>query len=114
MKNHTRWVIALLTIATATVLFVPDRANAQLFGKCGGIIGIPCPAGQWCDPEPNRCGGADILGTCVQVSGACPRIFRPVCGCNGRTYSNDCVRQNARVAKRHDGACRGRYRATSL
>jgi hypothetical protein len=36
---------------------------------------------------------------------SCSPTFSPVCGCDGRTYGNDCQRQIARIQKDHDGAC---------
>jgi hypothetical protein len=51
------------------------------------------------------CNVADVAGKCVAVPEICTQIFMPVCGCNNKTYSNDCMRQAAKVAKKSDGAC---------
>jgi len=73
---------------------------------CGGLAGLTCPSGQWCDPTPaNACGGADLLGTCKDPGFACPQLYQPVCGCDGATYGNDCMRVQARAQFAHDGAC---------
>ncbi|WOJ90280.1 Kazal-type serine protease inhibitor family protein [Methylocapsa polymorpha] len=75
-------------------------------GVCGGIAGIACDGKLWCDPEPGHCGGADIAGKCIAVPEICNKIFKPVCGCDDKTYSNDCERQAAKVAKKSEGACK--------
>ena len=73
---------------------------------CGGLAGLPCAAGEVCDMPAGSCNVADGFGTCVpgpQVY--CSAIYQPVCGCDGRTYSGDCLRLAAGVTKKSDGAC---------
>lgn len=49
--------------------------------------------------------------TCIDPSkinpeGACYMIYKPVCGCNGVTYSNDCVATNNGVLNFTEGECK--------
>src|SRR5436305_12707029 len=98
--------VSLLAVL-ALMISVPTTADAVGLGKqCGGFPGIQCDAGLFCQKKPGQCFIIDISGTCAKVPRFCPRIFRPVCGCDGKTYPNDCERQRAMVSKNHDGKCR--------
>ena len=73
---------------------------------CGGFAGIDCPPNRYCDFPGGTCGNADQLGTCAVIgAGVCGDVYAPVCGCNGKTYANDCMRQAAATSKASDGAC---------
>lgn len=71
---------------------------------CGGFVGIPCEnAGDFC--EPDFC-GADASGVCRTRPVQCPpKLNAPVCGCNGTTYTNDCVREIAGTGLSSLGPC---------
>ena len=74
---------------------------------CGGIADLQCSEGLICDRSERRQCVADMMGVCVTPrDGPCPAVYRPVCGCDGNTYGNDCLRRSAYVAFHHDGACR--------
>ena len=85
---------------------VSKASDGPCPATCGGIAGTACSQeDEFCEYEAGTCGFADASGTCVHVSVVCPFNFVPVCGCDGTTYNNDCLRQAARVSKERDGAC---------
>jgi hypothetical protein len=95
---------------TITIDEILRAVNNALFGcpaalVCGGIAGIPCPGGAFCELPAGMCDSADLQGVCEPVPGLCIQIFAPVCGCDGVTYGNDCLRKTQQIAKDHDGAC---------
>ena len=62
-----------------------------------------CDAVEYCAKDPAGCDG---VGECAVRPRACPRIFDPVCGCDGQTYSNSCVAASSGVNVDYVGECR--------
>jgi len=87
----------------ASEFYLPFVAQPQ---SCGSR-GLPqCDDGSFCSfPAQANCGRADAPGECTVRPQICPFIFKPVCGCDGQTYSNSCSASSAGVSVEHDGAC---------
>jgi hypothetical protein len=76
-------------------------ARGQCPAPGGCAVNDDCAAGEWCARDPGAC---DAPGTCQPLPEACPAIVAQVCGCDGRTYRNECVAERRGVAVAADGA----------
>jgi hypothetical protein len=95
----------VLGLAFGSTAAVAAGKKAGEGETCGGIIGISCNKGLWCQNAPGQCKVADAQGKCEVIPKACEKIFLPVCACNGKTYPNDCERRRARAQLDHIGVC---------
>jgi hypothetical protein len=62
-----------------------------------------CASGEFCRRTPGAC---EEPGTCQRRPDACPLGIAPVCGCNGKTYSNLCEAEVAGISVAMRGECR--------
>jgi hypothetical protein len=92
-------------VSITLLLGLSGSAGAKVGAKCGGLSNLTCGAGEFCEHATGACSPPDLEGTCARVADVCAQIFLPVCGCTGRTFSNDCERRRDRVSKAHDGKC---------
>jgi hypothetical protein len=94
----------LAVIAAAFVAVASSWTTAQAQQVCGGLVGIPCDEGQFCELPDGYC-CCDFFGVCADVPDACPRVCDPVCGCDGVTHANRCEASVLGISVAHTGSC---------
>jgi hypothetical protein len=102
-----RYLAFVCVYAAIPALAQVQLADALPLGAACGANGA-CDKGLWCEPAAGAC--TSQVGVCVSVPSLCfarkrSKNYKPVCGCNGKTYSSDCFRRGRRIVKLHDGKC---------
>jgi len=104
MNARARIAVSCLLLIMGLIAVQPALA-AGVGETCGGIAAIKCDAGLACRFPIDQCKVADLAGKCVRVPDVCPKKGPRVCGCDGKTYDNNCELLKAGVAPAKKGAC---------
>ncbi len=86
--------------------------NVRSKGECetgeeACTVDLPCAdPSQFCELPAGTCGENGAEGTCTPRPLMCDFAEdSPVCGCDGMTYTSDCIRQLRGTSLLHEGAC---------
>lgn len=84
-----------------------ESAPGESPGKiCGARAGDTCGPDEYCAYQAGQyCGAADATAFCKPRPEMCTKDYRPVCGCDNRTYGNACSAAAAGQGILQDGEC---------
>ena len=102
-----RHITFILFFAVVLISFAgcKDKYSPTDNLKCGGVEKLACPENYTCDYPENTCNDEKVEGLCFKTPEACTQQIEPVCGCDGKTYSNDCMRLMEGTPLAYTGEC---------
>ncbi len=107
LRRCQREGLAACRVTTTTTTTTTTTATICVRSTCYQSCGPTgsCPVGEHCIFPTGDCGTGGAAGICFPGAGACWDVDIPVCGCDGRTYSNFCYAAMSGVSVRYPWAC---------
>lgn len=98
----------LLIILFCVVVFPAcgsaDNDSLAIGETCGGEAEEECAETLFCKYPTGDCGETE--GACTTISEMCTMDYTPVCGCDNKTYSNQCGADSASISVKSEGECK--------
>ncbi len=100
MGKAARWLgAAALAAALLPLALVQEGCQSTCTSNadCGG--------GNYCEMASGECLLTQPIGFCKPLPTSCPPVDQPLCGCDGKQYTNACEAAQAGISPANDGMC---------